>query len=461
MPDKNPSPSLIHEHDRLAWIDHLAYKLFCATGRNQLMQCIWIYRREVDQVFLESMIERLAALPFNRLIEPSPLPGGRPRWVKPTVRNVPLEKYPGLLRRSRLLEWANQHARKLIDPVKGPAWRVAIQRFDDGTTAVSFVGSHLVLDGMGALCAIDAAANNTELPSPYLPKGARGWLSASWSDARQMLTDAPSILAALYKIIQTSWNKSAVSMQKSDIRATDTHRDMSEHVEIPAIAVTVELHAWNACARRLGGHTSAMLPAFVALLASHLGRCRPSDGTVSLLVPIGKRHGLADERALAIEFRTMTVDPTNLATNLRPIKEPLKAMLRDANNKTDALALLLPAIAWLPRSITTALVNQLFQYNNELPVSCSYLGTLPTGFACIDGAPCERVLTRAVDVNVTHRDLQRSHGHLVVVASCHAETISLCIEAYQLAPTPTTTEMLRQATQQTLAEFELDAVIES
>jgi hypothetical protein len=115
----------------------------------------------------------------------------------------------------------------------------------------------------------------------------------------------------------------------------------------------------------------------------------------------------------------------------------------------------------MPRALTKAFVNRMFRYQEQLPVSCSYLGTLPDELTCIDGSPCTNVFTRAVDVNVTERELERSSGHLVVIASRSGQHISLCIEACQLDPTPTTTDKLRQITAQTLAEFGLDAVIEA
>jgi hypothetical protein len=450
-------------HHRLAWLDQLAYELFRVTGRNQLMQCLWLYNRNVDLDGLERMLERLAAISFNRLIEPSPLPWGRPRWVKPAVVLAPLEKGSEILPRSSLLRWANQHARTPIDPVNGPAWRMAVKQFDDGTTAVSFVGSHLILDGMGVLRAIEAAASGIELPSPYLTQGARGWLTGYMADAKQIFADAPRTVAALARAAQASWRKPATQAHPTAVTAKGVSLKRQDNViELPTVAVTVELQAWNACALRLGGRTSALLPGFVASLACHLGRRHPSDGTISLLVPFDKRLGLDDDRAIAIELRTMTVDPTGLATNLRPMDVPLKAVLREAKkDQTDTLAPLLPAIAWMPRALTKAFVNRMFRYQEQLPVSCSYLGTLPDELTCIDGSPCTNVFTRAVDVNVTERELERSSGHLVVIASRSGQHISLCIEACQLDPTPTTTDKLRQITAQTLAEFGLDAVIEA
>lgn len=450
-----------HTRHRLAWLDQLAYELFRATGRSQLIQCLWLYDRDADLAALGRTNERLAALPFNRLIEPSPLPLGRPRWVKPAGGPVSLEQSADVLPRSRLLSWANKHARMPIDPVNGPAWRMAVQRFDDGSTAVSIVGSHLVIDGMGALLAIEAAANGADVPSAYLTQGTRSWLTGCLSDARQIVADAPRTVAALARVTRTSWNSPTPPARRPAI-TPDARGDRPTMVELPAVAVTIEAQVWDSCALRLGGRANTLLPAFVATLASHLGRSRPSDGAISLLVPIDRRRGLDDDRALAITFRTMTVVPGGLAKDLRPVEVPLKSVLRGAkDSQPDPLASLLPAVAWMPRTVATALVNRLFTYADELPVSCSNLGTLPEGLARIDGAPCARVLTRAVDVNVTRRDLERSHGHLVVVASRYNKTISLCIEGYQVQPTPTTTEKLRLVTLRTLADFGLDALVDT
>ncbi len=444
---------------RLAWLDQLAYELFRVTGRSQLMQCLWLYDRDVNLAALVQTYERLTALSFNRLIEPSPLPWGRPRWVAGT--SVPFEQSSDPLPRSRLLQWANQHARAPVDPVIGPAGRMAIQPFDDGSTAVSIIGSHLLLDGMGALRVIAAAVKGTGVPNPYLPKGARKRLSGCVSDAWQILADAPQTVAALARIAQANWSRPVAPERSPAVAAAEAAHDPSTIVELPAVAVTVDSRVWLACEQRLGGGMNTLLPGFVASLASHLGRRRFSDGAISLLVPRSRRRGLADERALAIEFHMMNVAPEGLTANLEPVNAA-RALLRGARkSQTDVLTSLLPAIAWMPRTAAKMLVNRLFDYADELPVSCSDLGMLPEGLARIDGAPCRHLLTRAVDVNVTRQDLERSHGHLVVVASRYDKTVSLCIEACQLGPTPTTTDELRRVASRTLAEFGLDAIIDA
>lgn len=449
----------LHARHRLAWLDQLAYELFRVTGRSQLMQCLWLYDRDVNRAALVQTYERLVALSFNRLIEPSSLPWSRPRWVAGT--SVPFEQSSDPLPRSRLLHWANQQARAPVDPVIGPAGRMAIQAFDDGSTAVSIVGSHLVLDGMGALRVIASAVNGTGVPNPYLPKGARGRLSGCLSDAWQILADAPQTVAALARIARAHWYGPAAPVEGSAVTAGEAAHVPSTIVELPAVAVIVDSRVWSACEQRLGGGMSTLLPAFVASLASRLGRRRFSDGTISLLIPRSRRRGLADERALAIEFHMMNLAPEGLTTNLEPVNAA-RALLRGARKKqSDVLTSLLPAVAWMPRTAAKTLVNRLFDYADELPVSCSDLGMLPEGLARIDGAPSRHLLTRAVDVNVTRQDLERSHGHLVVVASRYEKEVSLCIEACQLRPTLTTADELRQLVSQTLTDFDLEAVIDA
>ncbi|MBR0994917.1 hypothetical protein JQ580_29835 [Bradyrhizobium japonicum] len=444
---------------RLAWLDQLAYELFRVTGRSQLMQCLWLYDREVNSAALGQTYERLISLSFNRLIEPSSLPWGRPRWVAGT--SVPFDQSSDTLPRSQLLQWANQQARAPVDPVVGPAGRMAIQPFDDGSTAVSIVGSHLVLDGIGALRVIAAAVNGTGVPNPYLPHGARRRLSGCLSDAWQIIADAPQTIAALARIAQAGWSRPVAPEQRPAVPAADAIHDPTTIVELPSVVVSVESRLWLACEQRLGGGMSTLLPGFVASLASRLGRRRVSDGAISLLVPRSRRRGLADERALAIEFHMMNVAPEGLTESLEPVNAA-RALLRGARkSQTDVLTSLLPAIALMPRTVASTLVNRLFDYADDLPVSCSDLGMLPEGLARIDGTPCRHLLTRAVDVNVTRQDLERSHGHLVVVASRYDKTVSLCIEACQLRPAATTVDELRLLVSQTLTDFGLEAVIDA
>jgi hypothetical protein len=465
MPDigtRRVTPDTRH---RLAWLDELAFKVFRETGRSQLMQIIWVYDREVDLAELTRSSIGIANQPFiNRLIEPSPVPWGRSRWVKPTSDPVQIEQNPQILPRSQFLSWANQQLRPPIDPVMGPPWRLAIQRFDDGTSAVSMVLSHLIIDGSFKgfyFAIIDDIQCNL---SPYLPKGRRGRLLGCLSDSWQGIAEAPKAVTALAKIVKTNWRLFPAYWQSLCLAIPNKGFEKQNPLELPSVVVVINAEMWDACERRLGGSggLNSLLVGFVVTLASHLGRTRASDGAVNLVIPISKRCGPGDGRAQAIEPRMMTVAPEGLAANLRPLNSQIKEVVRSSReSQIDRFISLLPGMAWLPKAFSLALINQFFDYAERLPVTCSNQGVLPEIFGRIDGAQCAYILNRGADVNVTRCDLERTRGHLVVVACRYNNTVTLCIEACQLDPVTTTTDELRSMTLRTLSHFGLDAVIES
>jgi hypothetical protein len=465
MPDTGAQRSTPNAQHRLAWLDELAFKISQEAGRSQLMQIIWVYDREVDLAELTRSNAGFAKKPFiNRLIEPSPVSWGRSRWVKPTAGPVEIEQSPQILPRSQLLSWANQQLRPPIDPVTGPPWRFSIQRFDDGTSAASMVFSHLIIDGsFKAFLFADADGFQGEL-CPYPPKGSRSWLMGCLADFWTSIVDAPRAIAALAKIVRSNWRVFPAYWQALAHAPADVVIEEQVPIELPTVAVIIEAANWDACERRLGGGKglNPLLVAFVATLAAHLGRTRLSDGAVSLVVPISKRRGPCDGRAQAIDPRMIIVKPAGLAANLRPLNSQIREFLRSSKEShIDGFISLLPIIAWLPKKFSLALINQFFDYGETLPVSCSNQGVLPEVFGRIDGERCAYILHRGVDVNVTRRDLERTRGHLVVVACRYNNTVTLCIEACQLGSTPTTADDLRSMTLRTMADFGLDAIVEA
>ena len=142
-------------------MDQVAFEPHRLTGRNQLMQCVWVYHTEVDVDALQGVCDRMRMLRTNQLIEPSGVPFGRPRWVRDDRSTLPVRIGETVLPRAALMAWANAHARTPIDPVTGPAWHISLQRFSDGTSAVSMVGSHVLLDGVFALKTVRLAIAKT------------------------------------------------------------------------------------------------------------------------------------------------------------------------------------------------------------------------------------------------------------------------------------------------------------
>jgi hypothetical protein len=120
---------------------------------------------------------------------------------------------------------------------------------------------------------------------------------------------------------------------------------------------------------------------------------------------------------------------------------------------------LLPLLPWLPHGAVKGVVDLLFSYSDDLPVSCSNLGELPPEIGCVDGTPADFVFLRGVDKNVTLGEMQRSHGQVVVVSSRINGRISISVEAYEFGAANTKAH-LRDVATQTLAEFGLHGVID-
>lgn len=466
-------------HHRLNFVDQLAFELFRLTRRNQLMQCVWIYEREVDLEGLRRVCRRLCDLPCNRLIEPSPLPFGRPRWVRDN-RTAAVHSSDDVLPRSCLMSWANRHARTPLDPVNGPAWHVSLQRFSDGSSAVSIVGSHLIFDGVGTLGWIQEAVAGSDVRdvrSDFDPKQARHPLVGVIADGWQALLDLPETMQALFRITRLGIGGIGVggiggisggsrngdvpragAVEKPDERVLASSRE-SEIVVLPSVTAFIDAALWDQRARSLGGHAYSLLAALAARVAAHMDRRRPSDDAVSLLVTVNQRRGLEDYRAIAITFCKVLVDPLRATQDLRAIGASLKSAVRAAKRRSEPILKLFPIVPWMPRATTAALVDRVFTYADDLPVSCSNLGTLPAGVGCIDGTPCSSLLARGVDSNVTLRDLHRSHGHLVVVASRFNGKVCVSVEAYRL-DADNSAEHLRDVLRRTLSEFGLEGLVE-
>lgn len=440
---------------RLAFLDQAALELMRATGRNQLMQCIWVYEHPLDDVGLKRFHHNLYASLGSRLIERSPLPFGRPRWVRPAGSPSPIHYAERSRPRDELLEWADDLAKLPIDPERGPGWHVAVQPLDDGSTAVSIIASHVIGDGTGALMAVfEAITGNIRNPG-YDAPGSRTRAAAIRADLRQALRDLPVTVRTAVKAVKLAREK---RQDFANARAAQAATSDGHHVVVPSAAVYVDTAEWDAKAESLGGNSYSLLAGFAAKLGEHLGRRRASDGAVTLVIAINLRDSLEDDRALAMAFANATVDPTDVTKDLTQARDGVRQAREKAKNEPDPTMELMPLIPWLPQQAVKGVADLLFAYSEDLPVSCSNLGDLPPDLAQVDGTAAEYVLIRALDTDVTMGELERSHGQLVVVSGRINGKISISVEAYELGA-DNSKERLRSVVTQTLDEFGLSGVI--
>lgn len=442
------------EH-RLAFLDQTALELHRVTGRGQLMQCVWIYDHPVNEEGLQRFHHNLYESLGGRLIERSPLPFGRPRWVRPVGPPPPIQRAEKSRPRSEVMDWADELGSLPIDPEHGPGWQLGVLPLDGGSTAVSIVASHVIGDGAGALMAVFEAVTGNIRNTGYEPRGARPPARAVLADLSRAVRDLPLSARTVVKAAKMLRDKRKDFVRA---RAAQAHTSEGEYVIVPSAVFQVDVADWDARAAALGGNSYSLLAGFAARLSEHIGR-RRADGDVSLLIAINTRESLDDDRALAMDFASANVDPTKVTIDLTESRTAVREARRKAKDEVDPTRELLPLIPWLPKKTVKGIVDLMFSYSEDLPVSCSNLGDLPADLARVDGTPAESVFIRALDTNVTIGELQRSHGQLVVVSGRINGKISVSIEAYQL-DAQNSRERLRAIVSTTLAEFGLDVEVD-
>jgi hypothetical protein len=447
--------SAAQEH-RLEFFDQTAFEMMRATGRGQLMQCVWVYEHSVDIEGLRRFHRNIAQSLGGRHIERSPLPFGRPRWVKPDHAPSEIQFNETPRPRAELMEWADELAGLPIDPEHGPTWYLVVQPLTDGSTAVSMVASHVIGDGTGAGLAIFEAVTGNIRDPGYDRPGARTRRQALAADARQVIRDLPETRRALVKGAKLVWGKRRELAQS---RKTRAGQPLEEFVSVPSVAVIVDTAEWDARAESLGGNSYSLLVGFTAKLAERLGRRRRSDGAVTLVIAINLRESLEDDRALAMAFANATVDPEKVTVDLTESRTVVRESRQTAKNQTDPTMELFPLMPWLPKAAVKGVAELLFSYSEDLPVSCSNLGDLPPQIAQVDGTTAELVILRALDQNVTMQEMERSHGQLVVVSARVNGKVTISIEAYEIGA-ENTKQRLRELADQSLTEFGLTGLIE-
>ncbi len=160
------------------------------------MQVVWVYEHAIDFDGLRRFHHNLGYGLLGRRIERSPLPFARHRWVLdrgPSDIDIAECARP----RAELSDWADERSQLPVDPEWGPGWHLGVLPLTDGSTAVSLVASHYLLDGIGLIVALVEAILGNTRDLGYPPPRSRTRLRAVVQDARQTARDAPEVARAL------------------------------------------------------------------------------------------------------------------------------------------------------------------------------------------------------------------------------------------------------------------------
>ncbi|WP_197517891.1 hypothetical protein [Mycobacterium sp. E796] len=444
--------------NRLALLDQGFYAGHCAVGQQEVMQIVWLYEHAIDFDGLRRFHHNLRHGLLGRLIERSPLPFGRHRWVLdrgPSEIDIAEAARP----RAELSDWADERSQLPVDPEAGPGWHLGVLPLTDGSTAVTLVASHYVLDGIGLLIAAIEAMLGQTRDLGYPPPGSRTRLRAVVEDSRQTARDVPEVARALVAFARLARRQRRDAARAAPAGRPVTHSGGDDPVILPGTTILVDLDQWDARAQALGGSSNTLAAGFTAKLAEHLGRRRSGDGAVTLQVVKSDRTE-GDTRAVAVSFARVRIDPTRVTTDLREARAAIKQALRDLRDAPDLASQLAALTPFTPKRTWRRGVDAALN-DPDLPVVCSHLGDVGFSVGLLDGTHCDYAWARGTRQHVTRQWMEETGGHLQVLSFSSPGLGKVCIHVVTYQPGAVTTKAaLRELASRTLAEFDLSGQID-
>jgi hypothetical protein len=453
----------VQPDNRMALMDQGFFAGQRAAGQKEVMQVVWVYEHDLDLDGLRRVHRSLGRGLLGRRIERSPLPFARHRWVLdrgPSDIEIVERARP----RAELGEWADERAQLPTDPESGPGWHFAVLPLTDGSTAVSLVASHYLLDGLGLIVALIDAIMGNARDFGYPPPRSRTRLRAVLQDARETAQSAPDVARAFVAAAKMARQQARERARRSDAvpaprPATGGADGGDEPVVIPGITIAVDLNEWDARAKALGGTSNTLAAALTAKIAERMGRRRDGDGAVTLQLVMSERTE-GDPRAIAVSIARVSLDPTPIATDLHDTRVVIKEALTTRRETPDESLDLASLIPFTPKRTWRRGVDAAFA-DPDRPVVYSNLGDVGAIVSRVDGTHCEFAYARGTRQNVTRQWLERTGGQLQLLSFRlpQCSTISIHVLAYQPGGV-NTKPALRELAAAALAEFDLTGQID-
>lgn len=430
--------------------DQALFLALRGAGQGAVMQGLWSYPGAVDVDAIRRVHHNLSRSLLGRRLEPSALPFGRHRWVAQPADEANFDVATTPRPRAEFIDWADDQVDRPLDPQWGPAWRLSVQPFDDGSTAVSFVISHCIADGSGSIMSITAAINDVGREMGYPAAGSRTRFQAIREDLGQLRRDLPEIARTV-----AAGAKVALRRRHDIARPVPpvaSGAGSEQLVRIPSATMILDAAEWDARAESLGGNSFSLVAGFTGKLAANLGRVRASDQMATLMIPVNERLDLEDTGGNVVSLATLSFDPGKVSTDLTQARTAIREGLKKAREQPDEMMELVPLIPFLPKRAFARMVDVTFGFSADLPSSCSNLGQLPPDFLRLDGSPADYVIFRGLDRHVTKASLERRGGLLTITSGRMDGKILLTAMSYQPGGDNTQTG-LRAVIRQTLDDF--------
>ncbi|WP_253663003.1 wax ester/triacylglycerol synthase family O-acyltransferase [Williamsia maris] len=342
---------------------------------------------------LERFNTQLGAGRLGRRIEKSAFPWARDRWVdEPSAPAVDIDS---LGTSEEVAGWVDRRASIPIDPWAGPAWHIGVLPVDDGSTVVTLVASHALVDGVGmALATADAAASRSRSWG-YRPPRTRGAFRGFLHDGLQTVREIPKVFRALV---------SAVGLMRTRLRVEPTPEATAptpqqssagskrstappERRDVWAVA-RVRVNDVAVQARERGGTDTTLLCGVATQLAADLGWVNPLTGESTVALSVNQRTSSNDARANALTEVQIDIDPAAVTIDLSGIRSDLRTALVASTDHPHEFDRLLPLTPFLPKKLFGALIEAPADLARPV-TTCAGLGTLDPGVFRPDGSPAD------------------------------------------------------------------------
>jgi diacylglycerol O-acyltransferase / wax synthase len=408
--------------DVLCYMDQGSFLGLRALGRGPALHLTWLYPHAIDEAAVRQFSERLTQGLLGRLLQRSPLPWGRHRWVANPVPG-PVTWFRDPLPNERLPELGRVLLDLPVDPERGPGWRLAVQALEGGGCALTMLVSHTIADMQAATQAIaDAVAGrclDLGLPAPSW----RGSPMMLARDGVESLRALPDVGRALLVLLRRS-RKGRAALSRSNFRARNSRDYLEQAVHVPLVHVVMNAGACRQRASELGVASKTLIMAFAARLAFRMGRVNAS-GRVKLVLPVSDRYP-GDRRGNALRSVTVMADSDTCRYDPRDLQRDLKAALVSLIRHGDDLSPLFPLIPYVPLRLARHLEQAAL--GADLPVGCSLGDELAPGTS----RPCGEasVLQLSLLEHYTVSDLERLGGVLFIPCYRVGERLFLTVSGY-------------------------------
>jgi hypothetical protein len=417
----------------LTYMDQSSHLFVRALGRGHVIQYVWIYENGVDLEGLRRFQRNLQHTLVTRLIERSPVPFGRHRWVSYNG-SADLDIAVAQRRRDEVWDWVDERSFVAIDPELGPPWHLGVQPLIGGGAAVSLGVSHTTGDAVAGTQAIADAVNGTRRDFGYPPPGARNRRQALRQDiavAARSALEVPAAIAAGVRLAREQPDD--LKPPATPAAPTSSPAVRGERLVVPRVYGYADAQDWDERARALGGTRNVLFAGFSTRLGYRLGRTL-HDGSAVLSVPVSD-HTDCDTRANPHTVVTVRTNANEVTQNLAGLRGALKQAFIDVAESGDTLAAPMALIPFTPKMVVRHIEKWAFNLSKR--VGCTNIGELLAEVNRPDGTDADFFGIRGGEAGITPAILERLGGHLLVSAASLRDKVWFSVASWEPGRTNT------------------------